>query len=81
MSADALLQAATKTSQVFNTPISATNTINAFIAGSATEADAAKFTDQVRSEINTLSYTLPELANGTVIDMFGSTRAQQAERQ
>jgi hypothetical protein len=81
MSDTGSMQAASTTSQVFNTPISVTNTINTTIAGSATEADAVKFMDHVKGEINTLSQTIPGLAKGAVLDMLGSARAQQAERQ
>lgn len=81
MSDTGSMQAAATTSQVFNTPINVTNTINTTIAGSATEADAVKFMDHVKSEINTFSQTIPGLTKGALTDMLGNARAQQAERQ
>jgi len=81
MSDTGSMQAAATTSQVFNTPINVTNTINTTIAGSATEADAVKFMDHVKSEIDTLSQTIPGLAKGAVTDMLGAARALQYDGQ
>jgi hypothetical protein len=81
MSGTGSMQAAATTSQVFNTPINVTNTINTTIAGSATEADAVKFMDHVKSEINTFSQTIPGLTKGALTDMMSTARAQQYEGQ
>lgn len=82
MSDSGQMQAATSTSQVFNTPITVEGAnINVTLYGTANEGDKKEIVALIDKGMKDTLSQVPDIAKGTLKDALGNARAQQAERQ
>ncbi|NWE72012.1 hypothetical protein HX857_25225 [Pseudomonas gingeri] len=82
MSDSGQMQAATTTSQVFNTPITVEGAnINVTLYGTANEGDKREIVALIDKGMKDTLSQVPNIAKGTLKDALGNARAQQAERQ